>query len=139
MKNLLIIPALFTVVILFAQIKSNVPEAVKTAFAKAFPGATKLKYEKEDGNFEVSFSQNSKEMSAIYDSEGVLLETEEAIKPGQLPPSVLPYFNAHYKGVVIKETAKIVNNKGVTTYEIGTKGKDILFDATGKFIKEAKD
>lgn len=51
----------------------------------------------------------------------------------------MPYFKAHYKGVTVKETAKIVNSKGITTYEIGTKGKDILFDANGKFLKEAKD
>ncbi len=139
MKKLFTLPAVFAVCILFAQTKSNAPEAVKSAFAKAFPGASNVKYEKEDGNFEISFSQKGKDMSAVYDAKGGLLETEESIKADQLPAAVMPYFNAHYKGVAIKETAKIVNNKGVITYEIGTKGKDILFDANGKFLKEAKD
>jgi hypothetical protein len=40
---------------------------------------------------------------------------------------------------VVKETAKITKANGEVNYEVGIKGKDVLFDAKGKFLKEAKD
>jgi len=39
----------------------------------------------------------------------------------------------------IKEAAKITDAKGVVTYEAEVTGKDLIFDASGKFLKEIKD
>jgi len=78
-------------------------------------------------------------MSALYDAKGILKETEIAVTPAELPAVITPYFKEHYKNSTIKETAKITRAGGEINYEIGIKGKDILFDANGKFIKEAKD
>jgi hypothetical protein len=138
MKKLLLIPAIIAVVgsVAFVQAQDKTPEAVKSAFKKAYPGATKVKYEKEGKDYEVAFVLGGKEMSAVYNANGGLLETEEPVGAGQLPAAVMPYYNAHYKGIAIKETTKIVNNKGVVTYELGTKKKDVIFNADGKFVKE---
>ncbi|MDD2300576.1 MAG: hypothetical protein PHU69_13200 [Fermentimonas sp.] len=32
-----------------------------------------------------------------------------------------------------------VNSKGGVTYEVEVKGKDLIFDNAGKFLKEVKD
>ncbi|MBA4197205.1 MAG: hypothetical protein C0459_06575 [Chitinophaga sp.] len=116
------------------------PAAVKAAFEKAFKGATKTKWGKEkDGSFEASFTQSGKEMSATYDAAGNLKETEWEIKVSELPASVTDYVKKNYKGKKIDEAAKILKANGEVNFEAEVGGKDILFDANGKFISEAKD
>lgn len=137
MKKLILAFTMLAGVQVYAQ--KGTPDAVKTAFAKAYPGAQNVKWDKEDNDYEVSFKQGSKSMSAIYDMKGTLKETETSIVASELPAAVMPYFKEHYKGAVVKETAKITKANGEVNYEVGIKGKDVLFDAKGKFLKEAKD
>jgi hypothetical protein len=56
-----------------------------------------------------------------------------------LPKGVLEYVKANNQGQNIKEVAKITDAKGTVTYESEIKGMDLLFDSTGKFIKEIKN
>ena len=139
MKTTWLLLGLFFAATTFAQKKENAPAAAKAAFAKAYPGVTKADWEKEDGNYEVSFELGTKKMSVIYDAKGVMKESEEEMQPSQLPASVTTYMSQHYKGITIKGAAKITKADGSINYEAAIKGKDVLFDATGKFIKEAKD
>lgn len=118
--------------------ESKVPAAAKAAFAKQYPGIS-AKWEKEAGNYEVNFKQNGATMSALYDANGSIKETEMDIKVADLPASVLAYVKDHYKGKSIKEGAKITKADGTVNYEAEVDGKDVIFDATGKFLKEAKD
>jgi len=122
----------------FAQ-KSDAPAAAKAAFAKAFPSATNIKWDKEDGAFEADFELKGKKMAATFDAKGVFQESEIAIQVSELPASVTAYMKGHYKGIAVKEAAKITKPNGAINYEAAIKGKDVLFDANGKFIKEAKD
>ena len=117
---------------------SNVPAAVKAAFAKQYPGIT-AGWEKEDGNYEVNFKQNGNTMSALYEANGTLTEAEMDIKVSDLPATVQSYIKEHYKGKTVKEAAKITKADGTVNYEAEVSGKDVIFDAAGKFIKEAKD
>lgn len=125
--------------IVYAQKDSDAPAAAKTAFTKAYPAATKVKWEKEDGNYEVSFVVNGHAVSAVYDAKGTLQESEEEIKPTDLPVAIIAYMKAHYKTARIKDAAKITKANGAVVYEAAIKGKDILFDANGKFMQESKD
>lgn len=116
------------------------PAAVKTSFEKAFPGASKVKWGKEGTDeFEAEFVKGGKEYSAVFDSKGTLKETEEEIKPDALPAAATAYLAQHYKGTAVKEAAKITTPAGVVTYEAEVNKKDLLFDASGKFIKAASD
>lgn len=135
----MILPALLSLSMLQAQDKGKTPAPVVAAFKKAFPNAQQVRYGKEDNNFEVDFAEGGKKKSAVFTPTGQLVETETVITALELPAAVMPYFQSHYKGVKIHETARIVNAKGLVTYEVGIKGKDILFDANGKFLKEAED
>lgn len=139
MKKLFLLPIVMISLAATAQENVKAPAAAKNAFAKSFTGAKKVKWEKEDGNYEVTFEQNGKEMSAIYNPKGLLQETEYAIKISELPASVTSYLKSHYKGVAVKDAAKITKADGTVLYEAGIKGKDVLFDVNGKFVKEAKD
>ena len=121
----------------FAQ--KEVPTTAKTAFTKAFPNATKVKWDKENNDFEANFVLNGKEMSAVYDSNGILMETEEAIKISELPDGVADYVRKHYHDTIVKEASKITKANGEINYEAEIKGKDVLFDSSGKFIRDIED
>lgn len=119
-----------------------VPAAVKDAFAKEFPTVKKVNWDAEDGNFEAEFTLNGTDESATYDKTGHRKEVEVDIKTSELPAPVLEYVKSHYAAYKLVEGAKITNDKNVVTYEaeIGKDGKkwDVLFDATGKFIKQVE-
>jgi hypothetical protein len=138
MKKILAIASLVIATTVLAQ-KTGAPEAAKAAFKKIYPAAAKVKWEKEDGNYEVSFVLNGKESSVIYDVKGILLESEQEIKVTELPAAITTYLKEHYKGVTIKGAAMITKAGGTINYEAAVKGKDVLFDANGKLLKEVKD
>jgi hypothetical protein len=56
-----------------------------------------------------------------------------------LPATITSYMKEHYKGIAVKEASKITKANGEVNYEAGIKGKDVRFDANGKFIMESKD
>ena len=113
---------------------SKVPVVVKSSFVKQFPGAV-AKWEKEDGKFEAGFKKDGNTMSALFDANGTMTESEMNIKVAELPVTVLEYVKEHYKGKSIKEGAKITKANGTVNYEAEVSGKDVIFDANGKFIE----
>ena len=117
---------------------AKVPAAVKQAFAKKYPGLT-AKWEMESGNYEAAFKKDGKSMSAVFEPGGNMMESEVAIKVTALPAEVLTYVKEHYKGAVIREAARITKADGTVNFEAEVNKMDVLFDAKGKFIKEAKD
>ena len=117
---------------------SKVPAAVKASFAKQYPGAI-AKWEKEDGKYEAGFKKDGNTMSALFETSGTMTESEVDIKVAALPAAVLAYVKENYKGKTIKEAAQITKADGTLTYEAEVNGKDVIFDANGKFIKEIKD
>ncbi|MES2063063.1 MAG: PepSY-like domain-containing protein [Bacteroidota bacterium] len=118
---------------------TQVPPVVKASFEKTYPAVKTVKWEKEKDDFEAGFKQGGNEMSAVFKADGTQLESELEIKPTGLPAPVLAYVKQNYKGAVIKEAAKITKANGEVNYEAEIKGKDLLFDSNGKFIKIAQD
>ena len=119
--------------------EKDVPASIMAAFKKQYPDVSKIKWEKEDGNFEAEFDLNRTETSALFDANGKMLESEVEIETKQLPTDVVEFIKNHYKGQKIKEAAKITDANGLVTYEAEMMGKDLIFDANGKFVKEVKD
>ena len=117
---------------------SKVPAAVKASFAKQYPGVT-AKWEKEAGKYEAGFKKEGNTISALFEKDGTMVESEADIKVSSLPASVLAYVKDNYKGKSIKEGAKITKADGTVTYEAEVNGKDVIFDANGKFLKEIKN
>ena len=117
----------------------DIPAIVKSAFQKAHPDAKGVKWEKEGDNFEAEFEHGKVEQSVVLNAQGNILETEVEIAVAELPQKAREYVAAHYKGQSVKEAAKITDAKGMVTYEAEIKGKDLLFDAAGTFLKETKD
>ena len=116
---------------------SKVPAVVKASFNAAYPGAA-AKWEKEDGNYEVNFKNGGRAMSAVMMPNGSIIETETDINISELPVKAAAYVQEHYPGKQIKEASKIVTADRSINYEARVDGKDLIFDADGKFIKEIK-
>lgn len=142
MKKVLLsscIVAIMSVTALMAQDlkESNVPANVKAAFAKKYPDAKKISWEKEKGNYEANWGGTSGEdNSAAFTPAGEFIEIVVAIPVTALPASVAPYVKAHYKGTPIKEAGKVTDAKGKLSYEAEIEGKDLIFDENGIFVKE---
>jgi len=113
----------------------KVPAAVKAAFQKQYPSVAKVKWEKEKESFEAEFKLDKVETSAVFDMAGKLMETEIEIAITALPQAVKDYVSKNHKGAKIKEAAKITDAQGKIMYEAELKGKDLMFDEQGNFIK----
>ena len=116
--------------------ETDVPSVVKEAFQNSYKDAKEVKWEKEGANFEAEFEIGETDQSVVYDASGKLIETETEIKADELPAAAKDYIAKNYKGAKIKEAAKITDARGTVTYEAEIKDKDLIFDSTGKFIKE---
>ena len=122
----------------FAQrVKSaDVPQAVKAALLQKYPSASGVTWEKEKGNFEANWGGKSKEdNSVVFTPAGAFVEMVVAMPVSGLPAAVAEYVHAHYAGVKITEAGKVTDAEGRTRYEAEVKGKDLLFDEKGNFIK----
>ena len=127
-----------TSIVVAQDLKSkDVPEAVKTAFAKKYPDAKKVSWEKEKGNYEANWGGKSGEDSSVtYTPSAIFVEIVVAIPVGQLPPDIAPYINKQYKVAKIREAGKVTDAAGRHMYEAEIKGKDLIFDEKGVFLKE---
>ena len=138
MKNLVIvsISLMFTSISFAQKLKKNeIPLKVKTAFENKYPTLKVKKWEKENMNYEASFEIKEKECSLLIDTTGKILETELEIEMNSLPENMKEYLSKNYPKQKINETAKITDSKGTITYEAEIKGKDLIFDVNGNFIK----
>ena len=114
---------------------ADVPAVVKTACMKKFPAAAKVSWEKEDGNFEANWGGKSGEdNSAMFTPAGTFVEIVKAIAIADLPAPVSVYIKAHKMGT-IKEAGRVTDAAGKITYEAEVKGKDLIFDEQGNFLK----
>ncbi len=117
---------------------ADVPASIKAACNKKFPEAAKSKvsWEMEKGNYEANWGGKSGEdNSALFTPAGNFLELVKAISPSQLPAAAIAYVKEHEKGATIREAGHVTDSNGKVTYEAEIKGKELIFDETGKFLK----
>jgi hypothetical protein len=117
----------------------NVPAKVKTAFMQKYPEAKKVSWEKENGNYEANWGGKSGEDNSVqFTPSGSFIEIVKAIPVSQLPANVGAYVKQHYKGEKITEAGKVTDANNKTSYEAEIKGKDVIFDENGNFVKAEK-
>lgn len=114
----------------------DVPAAVKEALIKKYPKATKVSWEKEKGNYEANWGGKSGEDTSVqFTPAGAFVEEVDAIAVSQLPAEVATYIKSHYNGAKVKEAGKVTDASGKHFFEAEIKGKDLIFDESGKFVK----
>jgi hypothetical protein len=128
---------LISISVLAQRVKSSdVPAGVKAALQQKYPSASAVTWEKEKGNYEANWGGASKEdNSVLFTPAGVFVEQVVAMPVDQLPAGVAVYIHAHYPGAKITDAGKVMDAEGRTRYEAEVKGKDMLFDEKGNFIK----
>lgn len=119
----------------------NIPAAAKSGFTTKFPTAKKVKWSIEKpGEFEVDFTLNNVEQSALVDPKGNIIETEIEIEKSELPQEVKAALAKDFAGYKLDEFTKATNANGVVDFEIQViKGKDkwtVEFDPTGKLLSK---
>jgi hypothetical protein len=119
--------------------EKKVPVLVQSSFEKAYPEVKKIKWEKEDVNFEAQFEIKEVNFTVVLNSDGKILETEEEIKVNQLSKNIEAYVAKNYPNKKIIAAAKITDSKNILTFEAEIKGKDLIFDTKGNFVKEVND
>ena len=138
MKKSILLSVSFAFIWIVSFAQQQAPEKVKSAFEQKFANASQVKWEKEkSGEYEASFSQNGKKMSANFSVEGLWMESESEIKWNELPELVKASFIKTYgENQTIKGVAKIEKTNAVVLYEIeyksGSKTKEVVFDSEGK-------
>lgn len=120
---------------------SEVPTAVKQAFAKNFPSAKEVKWSKEDATeFEAEFKSGATEKSANFDQSGKWVVTETEIKKSDLPQAIQAAVAKEFAGYKMDEIEKVEKPDNVVLYEMELeKNKvtyEVQFDANGKVIKK---
>lgn len=119
---------------------TEVPAPAREALTKMYPTATGVTWEKEKGNFEANWGGKSKEdHSVVFTAQGGFVEKVEAIAISSLPTAVATYVKSHYPGATIKEAGKATDAQGKISYEAEVKGKDLIFDEKGNFLKIEED
>lgn len=118
---------------------SKAPVHIQVAFSQRYPGVQDVKWEQEKGNFEATFTKDGKKMSVLMNGDGKLMETETSIPATELPTKAAAYMRLNFKGKKIRETARIVLADGSLQFEAAIKGKDVIFDKDGNFVKIVKD
>jgi len=116
-----------------------VPAIVRSSLYKKYPGAKaakKVTWEKENGNYEANWGGKSGEANSVqFKPDGTFIEIVEEIPINQLPELVIVYINKHYKETKITGAGKVTDAQGNLSYEAEVKGRDIIFDKDGKFVK----
>lgn len=135
-KIILVLSIVFTSIIVNAQ---QAPKAVKENFAKKFPTAKSVKWEKEnDKEYEASFTVDGTKHSANFTNDGTWVETESEIKIANLPQAVTAAISSKYAGYKVVDASKIETATTVK-YEADIKKgkikKEVLFAEDGTFIK----
>ncbi|PAW92338.1 hypothetical protein CKK33_02050 [Mucilaginibacter sp. MD40] len=146
MKKLMHITLLATGVLfsnlMFAQKvqQSQVPSAVTAELHAKYPQAAKVTWEKEKGNFEANWGGKSGEdISVMFTPAGKFVEQVQAITASQLPAAATVYIKTHYRKAKVDEAGKIIDAAGKIFFEAEIKGKELVFDEKGNFVKTEKE
>lgn len=120
--------------------ETEVPQAVKASFVKAFPNVKSINWSKEnESEFEAEFKNGGLEQSANFDAAGKWLVTETEIKKGDLPPLVQAALKKEFEGYKVEEAEKVETSEGVL-YEVEVEKGEVTYSVQlakdGKILKK---
>jgi hypothetical protein len=125
--------------------KKDVPQAVISAFEKAYPGALVRGYSSEiEGGkvkYEIESFRNKFTLDVLYLPDGSVAEVEEGLTVGELPDAVKAAVKASYpRGRIAKAEKKTVGLD--VTYELrvssGKIGIDLEIASGGRILRDSQ-
>lgn len=143
MRKSLFIPLFFAAFIAasFAQIPvvqsvAVLPSTVVLAsFERHYPEVSVSSWKMKNGKYEANFRSDDRNMVCLFDSSGVLLETETEITFAELPKPV----QKALKEAQVLKAERILTVQGSTFYEAETSEGDFHFSANGKPFHPTKN
>lgn len=121
---------------------SELPEAVKTAFAKDNAVGTDVEWEMDMANYKVEFDMGRMEHEIWYTASGEVIKKEQDIAEGDLPQSIRDIIKLKYAGYRVDDV-EMTWQDNATTYEVELeKGREewkLIFDSNGTIIHERRD
>ncbi len=121
---------------------SELPQAVKTAFAKDNAKATDVEWKRDMDNYKVEFDMGRMEHEIWYTSSGTVIKKEQDITEAELPQAIRDVINSKYKGYRVDDI-EMTWQDNATTYEVEIeKGREdwkLVFDSKGTIIHERRD
>lgn len=121
----------------------EVPNEVKDAFEKKFPGVSVISWEKESvTEWEADFKQNKVKYSANFSSDGIWIATEYEISQNDIPKKVIKAFKKAFPDFEIDEAERMESSIGIR-YELeiekGDDEREILFDENGEILSQKEE
>ena len=117
---------------------SQVPSSILKDFTSKYASAKRVKWVKEEKNFEVEFMLNGKGIDVTYDTIGNWVETLSEIPVSELPSIVVESVNKLFHNCRITGAARIdrYNKEALYESEIRFKGKKAVatFDTKGNQV-----
>lgn len=143
MRKTLLIPLFFAAFfeanfaqIPVAQTVAALPStAVLASFERHYPAVSVSSWKLENGKYEANFRSDDRNMACLFDSSGVLLETETEITFAELPKAVQ---KALGEAQVLK-VERILTVQGSTFFEAETSKGDLHFSPNGKLFHPQKN
>jgi len=96
----------------------DVPQKVKDALNKKFPGAEEVSWIKKMNNYEAEFFFNDDLEAALFNEHGEWLETSTFISEDELPEKAIIDINELYEGGFINEATQVLDNKDIIYYRV---------------------
>jgi len=126
-----------------SQSGKEVPVNVKSAFSQKFPGASKVKWGKENENeWEAEFKMDGRKYSANFNNNGSWMETEYAVTKKEIPDAVKASLEKEFAGYKIEESEISETAEGKVyefAIENGKSEMEVSVDEAGKIIKQQEE
>lgn len=135
---------LFSASLFATTIKKDVPKVVKDAFAKKFPSAKSVSWDRENSSeWEAEFKMDGMEYSANFTNDGAWKETEHEVKQADVPRKVMASLQKEYPDYKVRESEVSETSEGmVYEFEIKKGGSkmEVALDSDGRVVsKEESD
>jgi hypothetical protein len=151
MKRFLILATVLFSITGFAQKAENkikeseVPKAVSDAFSERYAGMKALKWELDNGRYEVDFKKpDGSKYIAVYDKDGKWMGTGTELKLKDVPKNILDHIAAgEYKSWKLNQARTLetpeITKEIVVEVEKGDDDVMLYYDAEGKFLRAKKE